>query len=61
MYVIINFQSSWDAILKESASQVFGHRTKNSMDYVFKGKDFHKSYQLVFAFTKAGMKVSVFI
>ena len=51
------FQSNWDAVLKESASKVFGHRTANSLNYVFQAKDFHKSFQLVSAFTEAGVKV----
>ena len=50
-------QSNWDVVLKDSASKVFGHRTKNSQEYVFAGKDFHKSYQLVYSFTEAGVKV----
>ena len=50
-------QSNWDVILKDSASKVFGHRTKKAQEYVFAGKDFHKSYQLVYSFTEAGVKV----
>ena len=56
-FLLYYFQSGWEPILKETASKMFGHRTKNAMDYVYKGKDFHKTYQLVYAFTKAGIQV----
>ena len=55
--IFFTIQSNWDVILKDSASKVFGHRTKKAQEYVYAGKDFHKSYQLVYSFTEAGVKV----
>ena len=53
----------WDCVLKSIASQVFGHRTQNSLDYVLKCKDFHKTYQFIHCFTEAAMKelISVYV